>query len=72
VPSFENDIKPMFREGDRSAKEYYIDLWNYDEMKAEAENVLERVEDLSMPCDEPWTSEQIQFFRDWVRAGCAP
>ncbi len=52
--------------------EYYIDLWNYDEVKAEAENVLERVEDLSMPCDEPWTPEQIQLFRDWVREGCAP
>jgi hypothetical protein len=52
--------------------EYYVDLWSYEEVKEEADTILERVEDLSMPCDKPWTPEQIQLLRDWVQHGCAP
>jgi hypothetical protein len=72
MPSFEKDIKPLFRSEDRTAMEYYIDLWNYEEVKAEAENVLARVEDLTMPCDDPWDEERIQLLRDWVSEGCTP
>jgi hypothetical protein len=72
VPSFEQDIRPLFREQDRSAMEYWGDLWAYDVVKDEAESILERLEDLTMPCDEPWDSERIQLFRDWIADGCAP
>jgi hypothetical protein len=72
MPSFERDIKPLFREQDRAAMEYWGDLWSYDDVKEEATTVLERLEDLSMPCDEPWDAERISLFRDWVEQGCEP
>jgi len=72
MPSFERDIKPLFREQDRAAMEFWADLWSYEEVKEEAAGILERIEDLSMPCDEPWDPERIQLLRDWVEQGCAP
>lgn len=52
--------------------EYYIDLWDYEQVKDDAENVLARVEDLSMPCDDPWDDERIGLLRDWIAEGCDP
>jgi hypothetical protein len=72
TPSFNNDVKPLFRELDRQEMDYYIDLWSYEEVKAEAELVLERVQDGTMPCDKPWEPEQVQILRDWISSGCAP
>jgi hypothetical protein len=72
MPSFERDIKPLFRPQDRSAMEYWIDLWSYEETKEEADAILERVADLSMPCDEPWDADRIQLLSDWVEQGCPP
>jgi hypothetical protein len=30
--SFERDIKPLFREGDRQAMKWAFDLWSYDDV----------------------------------------
>lgn len=70
--SFEQDIKPLFREQDRLEMDFVFDLWSYDEVKENAENIYERVLDETMPCDAPWPSEQIQLFRDWIDAGLQP
>jgi hypothetical protein len=70
--SFETDIKPLFREEDRIAMDYVFDLWLYDDVKTEADNILERVVDGTMPCDEPWAEERIQLFRDWIEGGLQP
>lgn len=71
-PSFDKDIKPLFRELDRDEMDYYLDLWSYEDVKAEAELVLERLEDGTMPCDAPWTPGQLQTFRDWIAGGYQP
>jgi hypothetical protein len=70
--SFATDIKPLFRESDREAMDWALDLWSYDDVKKNAELILERIEDESMPCDEPWDQSHIQTLRQWVSEGCPP
>lgn len=70
--SFAEDVKPLFREEDRSSMDFAFDLWSYDDVKANADLILERVEDGTMPCDETWREEKLQVFRSWIAAGCPP
>jgi hypothetical protein len=69
---FDRDIRPLFRESDRLEMDFVFDLWSYDEVSANADRILERLEDGTMPCDAPWPGERIQLFRAWLDAGCAP
>ena len=69
TPSFAQDIKPLFREDDRDAMDYIFDLWDYNDVSTNADSILERLEDGSMPCDDPWPAEQIDLFRSWIDAG---
>ena len=69
--SFEQDVKPLFRERDRSimlnvAK---FDLWERDDVSEHSDAILGRLEDGSMPCDQAWPDDQIALFRRWVDAG---
>jgi hypothetical protein len=68
-PRFERDIQPLFREQDRVAMDFLFDLWDYQDVSAHAESLLERLDDGTMPCDEPWPAEQIALFRRWMDAG---
>jgi hypothetical protein len=69
APSFERDIRPLFREGDVESMEAVFDLSSYDDVKANAEDIYGRVEDGTMPCDGAWPAERIKLFRDWIDAG---
>jgi hypothetical protein len=69
TPGFAQNIKPLFREEDRDAMDYVFDLWDYNDVSANAESIFERLDDSSMPCDEPWPAEQIDLFRRWIDAG---
>jgi phage gp29-like protein len=69
---FAEDVKPLFREEDRSSMDFAFDLWSYDDVKAYADLILERVEDGTMPCDESWGEDKLQVFRSWIAAGCPP
>lgn len=68
APSFARDIQPMFREDDREAMEYAFDLWDYQDVCIHATDILERIEDGSMPCDIPWTDDQVELLRRWIAA----
>ena len=67
--SFESDIRPLFRESDRAEMEWAFDLWDYDDVKENAEAILDRMEDGSMPCDDPWPEDRIELFRKWLSEG---
>ncbi len=67
--SFEADIRPLFRDDDADAMSWAFDLGSYEDVRANAEAIYERLADGSMPCDEPWPEERVQVFRDWVDAG---
>ena len=72
TPSFERDIRPLFREKDRQRMEFAFDLWNHLDVTENAEQILERLEDGDMPCDGAWSEEQIGAFRAWMDAGTPP
>ena len=69
TPTFESDIKPLFRERDRGAMRSHFDLWTYDDVRANAGPILEEVSSGSMPCDAPWPSGQVDLLRRWVEGG---
>lgn len=67
--SFEDQIKPLFREGDRQSMKWAFDLWSHDDVARNGDAILERLRDGSMPCDGAWPDEQIAVFEDWVDLG---
>jgi hypothetical protein len=69
--SYERDIRPLFREQDISSMSVAFDLASYDDVRANADRILARLSDGSMPCDGPWPEEQVELFRRWVGAGSA-
>jgi hypothetical protein len=72
--SFEQHIRPLFRDTPDvdSMKDYGLDLSSYDQVKAQAANILETLENGSMPCDAPWPPEQVKLFQRWMNDGMAP
>lgn len=69
APTFEDDIRPLFREKDRQRMEWAFDLWRHADVRDNAPQILERVEEGDMPCDGEWSPEQIDTFRRWMAAG---
>jgi hypothetical protein len=69
TPGFAHDIKPLFREFDRDEMDFIFDLWDYKDVSNHAEDILERLTDGSMPCDEEWPEERIDLFRRWIEGG---
>jgi hypothetical protein len=72
--SFATDIRPLFRDTPDvdAMKSFGLDLSSHTDVKAQAAGILERLEDGSMPCDEPWPTEQIAKFKLWMDEGMAP
>jgi ferritin-like protein len=66
---FEQDIKPLFREGDRNAMGFAFDLWSPDDVSTHADAILARLEAGTMPCDGAWPAERVAVFRRWIDAG---
>jgi hypothetical protein len=67
--SYETDIRPLFRDKDRERMEFAFDLWSYEDVKDNAEAILERLEEGDMPCDGAWPEEQVSLFKRWVGSG---
>ena len=72
VPSYARDIRPLFREEDVDAMDFVFDLSSYADVKRNAEDIYERVEDGTMPCDRAWPAEHVRLFRNWIDSGLAP
>jgi hypothetical protein len=70
--SFEHDIRPLFRPDDADAMSWAFDLRSYEDVRENAGAIYERLEEGSMPCDEPWTEAQVQLFRAWIEEGMPP
>lgn len=71
-PSFDAEIKPLFRERDRRAMTFKFDLWQYEDVKANAEAILSATEAGEMPCDGAWPGERVEVLRRWIAGGCQP
>jgi hypothetical protein len=66
---FEQDVKPLFRDRDRDAMRFAFDLWSVDDVSANADAILARIEAGTMPCDGAWPAEQVAVLRRWIEAG---
>ena len=51
---------------------FAFDLRSYDDVRENADEILERLEEGSMPCDELWPQMQIERFRAWIAGGMQP
>lgn len=67
--SFDDTIKPLFRDGDRRSMLSNFDLWSYDDVSRMSDPILARLRNGSMPCDGAWPEEQVELFEDWIEAG---
>jgi hypothetical protein len=66
---FASDIKPLFRERDRSAMRGAFDLWSHDDVLAHGQAILGHLEAGTMPCDGAWPAEQVSLFEHWLAQG---
>jgi CDGSH-type Zn-finger protein/truncated hemoglobin YjbI len=66
---FEQHVKPLFRERDRKSMKFAFDLWSYDDVRTNAQAILERVKAGTMPCDGAWPSEWVEVFERWTQSG---
>ncbi|MBV8830749.1 MAG: hypothetical protein JO108_16105 [Acidobacteriaceae bacterium] len=70
---FATDIRPLFRDTDVDAMQAFgLDLSSYDQVKARASEIYDRLEDGSMPCDEAWPAADLALFRRWIDEGTLP
>jgi hypothetical protein len=72
--SFATDIRPLFRDTPDidTMKDFGLDLSSYEDVRAHATAIYERLEDGSMPCDGPWPKEHLAAFKQWMEEGMAP
>jgi len=68
--SFAAHIKPLFREHDRQSMTFAFDLWSFDDVRTHAAEILERLQQGSMPCDGAWPADRVEAFRRWTESGC--
>ncbi|WP_142282219.1 hypothetical protein [Mycobacterium sp. IEC1808] len=69
---FERNIKPLFRADDRDSMKWAFDLWSYNDVKAHATAIVQRLRDGSMPCDGAWPAQKIDVFQRWIDSGMSP
>lgn len=68
-PSYERDIKHLFREMDQQSMSESFDLWSYEDVRTNAQAILGVLEEGRMPCDGAWPEDQVAAFRRWVEGG---
>jgi hypothetical protein len=71
-PSFAADVKPLFRDSDRRAMTFMFDLWDYEDVKGNADDIVAAVAGGDMPCDDSWPAERVELLRQWIRGGMQP
>lgn len=71
APVFELHIRPLFRAIDRDHMSFAVDLWDYDSVRANANEILARLETDMPPGDSggPWPAECVELFRRWTTTG---
>jgi len=72
--SFARDIRPLFRDSDIASmiRVSRLDLSNYDQVSAKADQILSKLVAGDMPCDGAWPENQVQLFKKWIDGGKKP
>lgn len=71
APTFDDDIRPLFRDRDRSSMTFAFDLWSYEDVRGNADDIVAVLEAGDMPCDGAWPSDRVELFRRWMADGFA-
>jgi CDGSH-type Zn-finger protein/truncated hemoglobin YjbI len=69
--SFEQHVKPLFREVDRQSMRFAFDLWSHEDVRQHADAILDRLRAGTMPCDGAWPAARLDVFERWVESGRA-
>jgi len=67
--SFEQHIKPLFREKDRESMTFAFDLWDVADVRSNADAILGRLQRGTMPCDGGWSPDKLELFGRWIESG---
>jgi hypothetical protein len=67
--SFEQHIKPLFRERDRLSMTFAFDLWDVDDVRSNADAIFGRLSQGTMPCDGAWSPDRVELFGRWITEG---
>jgi hypothetical protein len=78
--SFQSDIRPLFTERDIQGMIKGFNLASYDEVKAHAAAIYDRIRGIGgalMPPppprgEGPWPQSRIELFAKWIADGCQP
>jgi hypothetical protein len=78
--SFQKDIRPLFTERDIQGMKKGFDLTSYDEVKAHAAAIYDRIRGIGgalMPPppprgEGPRPQARIELFAKWIADGCPP
>jgi hypothetical protein len=69
VPSFERDIRPLFRARDHEAMLRVFDLFDYSDVAGHADAIVGALRSGKMPCDGAGPASQVETFQRWIDAG---
>jgi hypothetical protein len=80
LTSFQADIRPLFTERDINAMRKAFNLASYDDVKAHAPIIYDRIRAIGgavMPPppprgEGPWSQARIELFAKWMADGCQP
>jgi hypothetical protein len=67
--SFELHIQDLFNQRDQEAMLLQFDLWDYEDVRANAEAIYRNVASGRMPCYTFWSKDKVALFRRWMDAG---
>ena len=70
--SFEREIRPLFRDKDRTSMLRAFDLWSYADVVAHRDAILSQVRGGHMPCDGAWPADKVSLLADWIGQGSQP
>ena len=70
--TYAQQVRPLFRNRDIQSMSFAFDLSSYEDVRANAEAIHERLAAGSMPCDGRWADPQVELFRTWIDQGSKP
>jgi hypothetical protein len=70
--TYAQDIRKLFRDRDIQSMSFAFDLSSYDDVRANAEAIYERLAAGNMPCDGRWPADDVERFRAWIDSGSPP
>jgi hypothetical protein len=69
---FEKDIRPLFRDKDRTSMLRAFDLWSFTDVVAHQDAILNQVRAGDMPCDGAWPAQNVSLLAAWIAQGSRP